>query len=71
VTNCPKCGEHLTSLDVYQTATIAVVTFEDVLRWDYNDDLPNPWFACPHCGAELTDDEDEAAKLLMETSTYE
>jgi len=63
-TDCPKCGKHLTSLDVYQTAAIAVVTFDEVLRWDINDDLPNPWFVCPHCGVELTDDEDEARLLL-------
>jgi len=64
---CPRCKHKLTSLEVVVVGVIATVTLRNgELYWDAVDGLPPPFYMCPSCQEELTDNADEAKKLLAE-----
>jgi len=62
---CPRCKHELTSLDVAFVGVVATVTLRNgLLHWDAVNELPPPFYMCPNCQEELTDNADEAKKLL-------
>jgi len=64
---CPRCKHELTSLEVVLIGVIATVSLRNgELHWEAVERLPPPFYMCPSCQGELTDNADEAKKLLAE-----
>jgi predicted RNA-binding Zn-ribbon protein involved in translation (DUF1610 family) len=67
---CPKCGKELTHLEatvmVYENYKVTLDGSE-YLSYEFRGSSPEGTkkFYCPHCWNFLTDDEEEAKKLLM------
>jgi len=67
---CPKCGKELKHLEVtilvYENYKVTLDR-DGYLDYEFRGSDPDgrKKFYCPHCWSFLTDDEEEAKKLLM------
>jgi DNA-directed RNA polymerase subunit RPC12/RpoP len=73
VVRCPKCGKEIEELIYYQEGVVQSywVGLDKDGDIEYNkiediyDNSDGGVYCCPHCEAELFDDEDEARKFLL------